>query len=61
MTVSLADQLACARREVGMRERVYERRIVSGSMTQALADREIAAMRAIVETLEKLEQAERLI
>lgn len=61
MTVSLADQRACAKREVAMRERVYARRVAAGSMTQTLADRELAAMRAIVETLEKLAEADRLI
>jgi hypothetical protein len=34
-----------------MRERVYPRRVADGKMTQALADDELAAMRAVLQTL----------
>ena len=59
--VTISEQLACAKREVGMRKRVYPRRVEAGRMTQAKADAETAAMEAIVATLEQLERAERLI
>lgn len=54
MTVSIEDQVAAAEREVKMRRRVYPRRVENGQMTQALADREIAAMEEIAETLKSL-------
>lgn len=52
--VPLVDQIAAAWREVKMRERVYPRWTATGKMTQAKADHEIAAMRAIYETLKAL-------
>lgn len=61
MTVSLADQLKCARRELAMRQRAYPQWVSRGRMAQAKADDETAAMAAIVATLEKLVLAERLI
>lgn len=53
---SLSDQIACVRREVGMRERVYPRWIAAGNMTQAKADREIEAMKAVLATLVRLQE-----
>lgn len=55
------EKLACARRELAMRERVYEFRIKQGKMTQQLADREIGLMRAIVADYETAAAGERLI
>ena len=52
--VPLLDQIAAAERELKMRQHVYPRRIAEKKMTQALADRETAAMAAIVETLKGL-------
>lgn len=49
--VSLPEQIVAARREVGLRERVYPRWIAAGKMTQEKADAEIAAMKAILATL----------
>ena len=46
---------------VGLRKRVYGRWVEAGRMTKAKADAEVAAMVAIVATLEQLERAERLI
>ena len=54
--VSLADQIACAKRESALRQRVYPAWVKSGRMKQADADREIARMNAIVQTLIQLEQ-----
>lgn len=60
--ISIEQQIACVRREIGYRERVYARRISDGKMTQKLADRELAAMRAVLATLEALPKTqERLI
>lgn len=52
-------QVAAAERELKLRVRVYPGRIANGKMTQALADREIANMTAIIQTLQKVMAAER--
>lgn len=49
--IPLANQIACAAREVRMRARVYPRWVATGKMSQEEATREIAAMQAIVQTL----------
>lgn len=51
---TLADMIACAKREVAMRERVYPRRVADGKMKPAAADRELETMRAILAKLESL-------
>lgn len=51
---TLVDMIACARREVAMREHVYPRRVGDGKMKQAAADRELETMRAILAKLESL-------
>ncbi|MBE7420666.1 MAG: hypothetical protein HS128_23465 [Ideonella sp.] len=52
--ISIEQQIAAVQREIRMREHVYPRRISDGKMTQKLADRELAAMRAVLATLETL-------
>lgn len=59
--VSIAEQIACVKRELGMRERVYGRWVEVGKMTQAKAERETREMRAVLATLERVEQEERLL
>lgn len=49
---SPADLLACARRELAMRRKVYPRQVALGRMKQSDADRETAHMAAIVTLLE---------
>ncbi len=61
LPVPLRDQLACAEREVRMRERVYPRRVAAKAMTQAQADRELRAMAAIVGTLRTLAEREPIL
>lgn len=56
---SLRRQLECVIREIGMRERVYARRVRDGVMTKAKADDELAAMRAVADTLRDLLEKER--
>jgi hypothetical protein len=48
--------IATVSREVGMRRRVYPRRVAQGKMPQAEADREIAAMEAVLNLLKGLHQ-----
>ncbi len=59
--VPIQQQVDCVRRELKMRERVYPRWIASGKMTQTLAARELEAMRAVLETLQKIDEYSRLI
>lgn len=48
---TLAEQIACAERELGWRYRVYAGRVRDGKMSEAERDREIGLMRAIRNTL----------
>ena len=57
--VPLDKQIACAKRELALRRRVYPTWITAKRMTAFKAEDEIAAMAAIVATLEGL-QAERV-
>lgn len=50
-TFTLEEQLRGVEREIGLRESVYPRRVAAGKMTQSKADREIALMRAIADTV----------
>lgn len=50
-TFSLTDQLAEVQREIGMRRKAYPRWISLGRLTQERADRGIAAMEAVRDTL----------
>lgn len=55
----LAAQIAEVRREIAQRERVYPRWVASGQMKQATADRQMAVMRAVLNTLTSLHDQER--
>ncbi len=56
--VPLPAQLAAVEREVRMRENVYPRWVAAGRMTQSRADAELAAMRAVRDTLQSLAPAQ---
>lgn len=60
-SVPLAEQIACVEREIRMRSRVYPRFVAGGRMTQHKADAELAAMRAVLVTLQAAEAQERLL
>lgn len=49
--IPLRQQVACVQREIRMRERVYPRWVQAGRISQAQADAEIAAMKAVEHTL----------
>lgn len=51
MIISLAQQIACVRRELALRHRAYPRWVMLGKMKGAEADKEIAAMQAVHDTL----------
>lgn len=55
---TLEQQLACAKRELSMREKVYPRWIGDERMTESEATHEIECMQAIVATLQRLVDAE---
>jgi hypothetical protein len=46
--ITTADKIACLRREIALRRAAYPRWVAQGKLTQANADREIAAMEAIL-------------
>ena len=48
----LPEQRAAVVREIGMRKRVYPNWVASGRMKQAEADRQLAAMEAVLGTLD---------
>jgi hypothetical protein len=56
---SLDEQIACVRREIGYRQRVYPRRVAARQMTQGLADKQIALMSAVLETLLRVQDSGR--
>jgi hypothetical protein len=56
--VSLADQIRCVGRELGMRRTVYPKFIASGRMKQDEADREIERMDAVYATLKALQSSQ---
>jgi len=51
MTVTIAEQIKCVRRELAMRQRVYPKWVAGLRMKQEEADRELAAMQAVHDTL----------
>lgn len=51
---TLNEQIACVKREIGMRENVYPRWIAAKKMSQEKADRELATMRDVLSQLEQL-------
>lgn len=55
--IPLEAQIECVLREISFRERVYKRRVSEGKMTQHLADEQLAAMRAVLTTLQGLRPA----
>ena len=56
--VSVAEMLACVDREIGLREKVYPRFVLSGKLTQVNANRELERMRAVRVAVARLEKME---
>lgn len=52
--LGLSAQIACVRREIAMRERVYPSFIARGKMKAGAAEYELRAMRDVLATLEGL-------
>jgi hypothetical protein len=53
--ITLADQIKCVAREIALRKAAYPGWVANRRLTQAKADREIAAMEAVLGTLKRLE------
>jgi hypothetical protein len=51
MTVTIADQMKCVRRELAMRQRVYPKWVEGKRYTQEQAEKELSAMQAVHDTL----------
>jgi len=54
--IPLEVQVACAKRELALRRNVYPRMVAGKRMNVFKAEEEIAAMQAIVQTLEALQR-----
>lgn len=54
--MTLDEQIKAVIRELGFRERVYPGWVAKGKMKQAEADYQIAAMKAVLETLKTLKE-----
>ncbi len=52
--VSLDDQIACVARELALRRSAYPKWVANGRMKQSEAEREVARMTAVIETLKGL-------
>lgn len=52
--VHLPEQIACVEREIAVRKSVYPRMVAFKRMSEAKASREIAAMEAVLKTLQNV-------
>ncbi len=53
---TITDEIACVRREIVMRKRVYPRRVADGKMDQITADRELDLMNRVLARLVSLRE-----
>ena len=56
--ISLRSQIQEVRREIAMREHVYPGQIRAGKMRRGEAEEHLERMRAVLETLERLEASQ---
>lgn len=54
LPISLEDQIACVKRELRLRTTTYPKWVAAKRLRQDAADREIAVMTAVLETLQGL-------
>jgi hypothetical protein len=59
--ISLSDQIAELKRELGMRRKVYPNLVTGGRLKQPEMDRRISIMEATLRLLEGLAEKDRLI
>jgi hypothetical protein len=53
--LGIGAQIACVRREIAMRERVYPSFVARGKMKSSAAEYELRAMRDVLATLERIQ------
>lgn len=53
MTISIYEQIKCIERELKYRKHVYPRLVMQGKMDSATAEKQIKAMTAVLETLQR--------
>lgn len=53
---TLDEQIKCVEREIAMRKRVYQKRVLEEKMSKQTADHELECMAAVLETLQKQKQ-----
>ena len=58
--VALEVQIACVRREIRQRQRVYKRLVEDGRMPARLAAQEVTAMQGVLATLTALLEARQM-
>lgn len=58
MAVTLREEIACIRRELALRERVYPHQVANGRMKPAEAELELSRMRAVLARLHELQAAQ---
>lgn len=56
---TIDEQIECVRREIGMRQRVYPKRIEQGYMSQEQSAREINTMTEVLRTLQKAKDGQK--
>ena len=59
--VTIEDQIKAVEREISMRRRVYPNWVASKRMSKEKADKEIAAMEAVLETLKEVQKQGQLL
>lgn len=59
--ITIEDQIKAVEREISMRRRVYPRWVENKRMSQEKADKEIATMEAVLETLKEVQKQSRLL
>lgn len=60
-TIPLPQQIACVKRELAMRNRVYPGQVSRGKMRKSEADHEVSCIKAVLRTLEWLQLNEEAI
>ena len=55
-TIVIEEQIACIERELGMRVKLYPRWVKGGKLTQEAADQELDRLRAVLLTLQRVQQ-----
>jgi len=53
--MTLNEQITCIKRELRLRNSAYPKWVMQGKMQQSVADKEIEAMSAVLETLDSLD------